>query len=477
VFPYLFPSVPLSAPECSFICSQSAPKSGQCALIAERNTREHSMNRLSSVPLTLSASECSPICSPSAPHLLPNLLPNLLPVCSPPAPQSAGTSAVPSGSKPLPFYGSTALRKALMPRSRTAPERKKKKKKVPTPKEKKLRRIFARQRKALGGKPGGAAASEQGATRRGKKSGAAARHSRRRALRRAQPERAPTVAEVARSTPRQGEAAVARVQSAPCSTDLRTVGRSVCGLVAEQAGRGLCEVPSGALMTDEGMVAGLWELMFRVPVGPGVGSGFVSPTAIAAGLHDRGSAAGQAGVLQWNAELRGRMITLFPLHAESPRHWTLLVVEKVAPEVATEPARYAMRYYDSLFQPSAASWTVAQDVMALLEQTTGPVPAIHVRCAQQRDGWSCGLHVLHNAEVELRRQRGERQRPERMNVTPRLAGLNRYIGRVVQVRGAFSVPAEPTGNPAGAGQAGEAPMEIDDDPLPDAKPGPVQDAD
>jgi hypothetical protein len=34
VFPYLFPSVPLSAPECSFICSQSAPKSGQCALIA-----------------------------------------------------------------------------------------------------------------------------------------------------------------------------------------------------------------------------------------------------------------------------------------------------------------------------------------------------------------------------------------------------------------------------------------------------------
>ncbi len=103
--------------------------------------------------------------------------------------------------------------------------------------------------------------------------------------------------------------------------------------------------------------------------------------------------------------------------------------EKLAPLPAS--AWWDIRYYDSLRNPSVAASQAAHSVLNGLQSVNvhNPMTAAELRTtrqnsAMQGNSTSCGFHVLHFIETEMRRSMGEGVWPASYDVAKRVQLLS-----------------------------------------------------
>ena len=125
-----------------------------------------------------------------------------------------------------------------------------------------------------------------------------------------------------------------------------------------------------------------------------------------------------------------KALLLCPLVVQD-NHWVLLTARKRS---ATEA--YELRYYDSLPKPGSQTLRekaskMLQVLRGFLEQIPDSLPPTEFPVTQ-KDGWSCGFHVLNRCEEAYREYRGENYVRVATQPDARRVILNTFLGHLLK---------------------------------------------
>ena len=96
--------------------------------------------------------------------------------------------------------------------------------------------------------------------------------------------------------------------------------------------------------------------------------------------------------------------------------------------------KWTVKYWDSLEQPLAASQGMAAGVLNLLQPLGVPQALPEEEPSEkQKDGWSCGVFVLHHAEKAVRKYLGELSLAQEVQLKEKVGRVAAFLKRLAAV--------------------------------------------
>ena len=159
----------------------------------------------------------------------------------------------------------------------------------------------------------------------------------------------------------------------------------------------------------------------------------------------------------------GRCLILVPVQAGGPDHWTALTLLRPA----GSHSQFEVHYEDSLSQEHIDCRLQAETLLGCLTHLEVPVskrlPQTEFS-VRQKDGYSCGYHVLNRFEEQYRQLRGEGRNRIYTKIEQRRLSVNRFVQSVLETMKPI-VESQPAPQPGASSNKPAEPLPLPPPPL------------